>query len=142
FARMWFPWKGMFVFLPEPDSTFSLFSAAEGLRLYALAQLFLCINATTMMTLAFMFGCFNMKPAAATVLALSLLLFNLVMESIPAFQQYRQFLLIYHMRAWTVVFAEPIQWTRVGGSLLVLVAFNFTCLAIGVTGFQLRDIKS
>ena len=73
FARLWFPWRGMFVFIPEPEHVFSVLTAAEGLKLYAVAHLFLALNASTMMTIAFMFGCFNMKPAAATVLAISFL---------------------------------------------------------------------
>jgi len=72
FASFWFPWRGMFVLIPEPEHVFNVLSAAEGLKAYATSHFFLCINAITMMTIAFMFGCFNMKPAAATILAICL----------------------------------------------------------------------
>ena len=69
FARFWFEWKGMFIFIPVPGSgtIFNVLSAEEGLKFYALAHGFLAINACTMLSLAFMFSCFNMKPAAATI---------------------------------------------------------------------------
>src|SRR5262245_13730637 len=34
FARLWFPWRGMFVILPEPERIFAVLSSAEGLKLY------------------------------------------------------------------------------------------------------------
>jgi hypothetical protein len=83
-----------------------------------------------------------MKPAAATILGVSFLLLNLVMESIPFFQEWREFMLLHHFRAWVAVYAQPINWGRIYESLAVLGGFNFTCLVIGITGFSLRDIKS
>jgi ABC-2 type transport system permease protein len=142
FARLWFPWQGMFVFFPKPEGIFRILSAGEGLQMYALAHVFLAINASTMMTLAFAFGCFNMKPAAATILAFSVLLLNFIMEMIPFFEEYRPYLLIHHFRSWVVVFAQPIDWSRLAESLCILAAFNATFLIIGATAFQVRDIKS
>ena len=142
FARLWFPWRGMFVMMPEPEHIFAALSAGEGVKLYAASHLFLAINASTMMTLAFMFGCFNMKPAAATVLSISFLLMNLVLESIPALADWRPYLLLHHFRSWMAVYATPLDWPRIFTALSVLAAFNVTCLIIGGTAFHLRDIKS
>jgi ABC-2 type transport system permease protein len=142
FARLWFPWRGMFVMIPDPEHVFSILTALQGLKLYAASHLFLAINASTMMTIAFTFGCFNMKPAAATVLALSFLLLNLVLENIPALSEYRPYMLLHHFRAWVSVYGQPIDWARIAGSLVVLAGFNATCLVIAATAFQLRDIKS
>ena len=141
-AHLWFPWKGMFVLIPEPENIFAVLSAAEGWKLYAASHLFLAINASTMMTLAFMFGCFNMKPAAATILSISFLLLNLVLESIPALADYRPYLLLHHFRSWMMVYAQPVDWPRIFTALSVLAGFNVTCLVIGGTAFHLRDIKS
>jgi ABC-2 type transport system permease protein len=142
FARLWFPWRGMFVIIPDPEHIFAVLNASEGLRLYLLSHLFLAFNASTMMTIAFTFGCFNMKPAAATVLAISFLLLNLVLENIPSLAEYRPYMLLHHFRAWVVVFGQPVDWARIAGSLVVLAGFNATCLVIAGTAFQLRDIKS
>jgi ABC-2 type transport system permease protein len=142
FARLWFPWRGMFVFADWPESIFSLLSAGEGARLYLCSHLFMAVNATVVLGLAFMFSCFNMKPAAATILALSYLFINLVMEHIPFFEQYQEWFLPYHFRSWLLTYAEPIPWERVLGSLCILLAFNLTTFLIGAAAFQARDIKS
>jgi ABC-2 type transport system permease protein len=140
FARLWFPWRGMFVF--APGMVFNVLAANEGLKLYLCSHFFLAINASVILGLAFMFSCFNMKPAAATILALSFLFLNLVMEGIPFFEQYQEWFLPYHFRSWLLVYAQPIPWERVAGSLVILLAYNVTSFLIGAAAFQARDIKS
>jgi ABC-2 type transport system permease protein len=141
FARMWFPWRSMIVMFP-PLGIFSPLAAGEGLRLYILSHAFMAINASAILGLAFMFSCFNMKPAAATVLSLSFLFLNLVMENIPFFERYQEYLLPYHFRIWLFIYSNPTPWARIGESLCVLVAFNLTAFIIGTAAFQTRDIKS
>lgn len=140
FARMWFPWKGMFVF--APGQAFAVLGAGEGFMRYVFAHLFLAVNATTMLSLAFMFSCFNMKPAAATILALSYLFVNLVLEAIPFFDRFEVWLLTYHFRCWLHVFNSPVPWPDVLQSQIVLAAANVTVFVIGAAVFQTRDIKS
>jgi len=141
FARVWFPWRGMFVSLPG-TGVFSLHTVGEGLRLYAASHIFLAVNASVITSLAFMFGCFNMKPAAATILALSFMFVNLVLEAMPFFERFHEWLIVYHFRAWLLVYAQPMPWDRISGSLCILLAFNVTAFLIGVAAFQARDIKS
>jgi hypothetical protein len=83
-----------------------------------------------------------MKPAAATILALSFLFLNFVMEHIPFFERYEEWLLTYHFRVWLLTYAQPTPWDRMGQSLLVLGAFSLTAFLIGIAAFQARDIKS
>ncbi len=142
FARLWFPWKGMFVLSLFPERIFAVLTASEGARLYLISHLLMTVNATVVLSLAFMFSCFNMKPAAATILSLSFLFVNLVMEHIPFFEQYQEWFLPYHMRVWLLTYADPIPWNRLLSSLGVLLAFNLTAFLIGAAGFQARDIKS
>ncbi|MGB9601589.1 MAG: ABC transporter permease [Limisphaerales bacterium] len=142
FARLWFPWGGLFVMVPEPEHIFGVFPLSTGLMLYFFSHIFLAINAATMTTIAFMFGCFNVKPAAATILALSFLLLNLVFENLPFMQEYREYFLIHHFRAWICVYGQPVDWARIIGSVFILVGFNLTAFIIGAIGFQFRDIKS
>ncbi len=142
FARLWFPWAGLFVFTPGPVQIFSVMPAEEGLRLFALSHLLMAVNACTMLSLAFMFSCFNMKPAAATVLALSFLLLNVVMENIPFFEDYQHFFLTYHFRCWLLVFSKPMPWPQIVQAFCVLAAVNVTTFIIGAVGFHVRDIKS
>jgi ABC-2 type transport system permease protein len=142
FARIWFPWRGMFVYSLWPEHIFNLLPAGHAARLYLCAQILMSINACAVVGLAFMFSCFNMKPAAATVLALSFLFINVVLEHIPFFEPYQEWFLLYHFRAWFLIFADPIPWHRIIGSLLILAAFNVTTFLIGSAVFQARDIKS
>jgi ABC-2 type transport system permease protein len=141
FARMWFPWKSMLAFSPD-DDLFSVMQAAEGLKLYAASHVLMAINASVVLGLGFMFSCFNMKPAAATILALSVYILSFVVEHIPFFQEYREWFLTYHFHAWLFLFAQPIPWARVLGSLSILIGFNLTAFLIGTAAFQARDIKS
>jgi ABC-2 type transport system permease protein len=140
FARLWFPWLGLFAYVP--GRVFSLFTASQGFQLYLCSQLFTTLNACVVLGIAFMFSCFNMKPAAASILALSVLFVNLVMEGIPFFERYQQYLLTYHFRLWQYVFVQPIPWGEIMQSFSVLVAFNVTTFLIGAAAFQVRDIKS
>jgi ABC-2 type transport system permease protein len=140
FAKMWFPWKGMFVFVP--GEVFNVLSPGDGIRLYMWSHVFMTLNATVILSIAFMFSCFNMKPAAATILSLSLLLLNVVMEGIPFFEEYREYLLTYHFRSWINVYVQPIPWGQMTQSVSVLLACILTSFLIGTAAFQSRDIKS
>ena len=142
FARLWFPWGGLFVFSPGPVRVFALFAPWEGLGFYAASHLVLAINACTMFTLAFMFSCFNMKPAAATILALSFLLLSLVMEAMPFFEEYKELCLTHHFRGWLLAFNDPLDGLRILQSLVVLLGVNVTAFLVGLAGFHAREIKS
>jgi ABC-2 type transport system permease protein len=143
-ARVLFPWSGMFVFgqLQSGSPVFAIFSPGEGLKLYALSNVFMVMNAITLLSVAFMFSCFNMKPAAATILALSYLFMNMVMQHIPFFEPYQNWFITHHFEAWFLVFQNPAPWPQIFQSEITLIAINATAFIIGAVGFQLRDIKS
>jgi ABC-2 type transport system permease protein len=140
FSRMLFPWKGMFVFVP--GMAFNVLPPDGGLARYALAHCFLMVNASVMMSISFMFSCFNMKPAAATILALSLLFVSFVLEQIPFFDRFDDWFITRHFRCWILIFDDPIQQARVVQSELILFAVVATAVIIGCTAFHVRDIKS
>src|SRR3989442_7931605 len=140
FASLWFPWKGLFVFIP--GELFSVFDASSGWQHYAAAHLLMAAKACTVMGLAFMFSCFNVKPAAATILAISFVFGNFIIQNIPYFRELQHWFLTYHLNIWLFVFSQPIPWWRIGESLSILLGFNLTFLVIGATAFQVRDIKS
>lgn len=141
FSRLYFPWGGLFVWMPE-QAIFGVFDASTGLERYVAGHLMLVTEAASIMCLAFLFSCFNVKPAAATILALSLVFVSFIMEHIPYFKDYQNWFFTYHLHLWQLMFAEKIPWWRVGQSLSLLAGFNATFLAIGITAFQVRDIKS
>jgi ABC-2 type transport system permease protein len=141
FARLLFPWKGMFVFAPLLQ-TFGVFSPEDGVKLYFFSALFVAANAVAQLSVAFMFSCFNLKPAAATILALSYLFINMVMENIPFFKAYQNWFITHHFDCWVLVFQSPTQWTQILQSEITLLAISATAFLIGATVFQVRDIKS
>jgi ABC-2 type transport system permease protein len=130
----------MFAFIP--DELLAAYGFSEGLGHYGLAILFMVTKAFTIMSLAFMFSCFNMKPAAATILTLSLTIMDYVLMKIPAFVDIQHWFLSYYTNAWELVLGTPIPWWRVGESVCVMAGISMTFLVIGVTAFQMRDIKS
>jgi ABC-2 type transport system permease protein len=140
FARLWFPWRGMFVF--APGMVFNVLTATEGFKFYLISQVFMTLNASVVLGLSFMCSCFNMKPATATVLALTFLFMNLVMEGLPFFKDYQPWLLTHYFRAWILIYEHPTPWDVIGQSLCVLLAFNLTTFLAGAAAFQVRDIKS
>ena len=140
FGHLFFRSGGLFVFIP--GELFSVFSASEGWRHYAVSNTFLIVKAISIMSAAFMFSCFNVKPAAATILALSFFFVNAVLQEIPYFRDYQHFFFTHHLNLWQLMFGQPIPWWKVGQSLSVLVGFNVSFLVIGCAVFHARDIKS
>ena len=139
-ASVFFPWKGLFVFVP--GQAFSVLAADAGLLRYLFAHLFLAVNASTILSIAFMFSCGNMKPAAATILALSFLFVSVVMEGIPFFDRYDNWFITHHFRCWLYVFQNPIPWWQIVQSQVLLLAVCATAYVAGATAFHVRDIKS
>jgi ABC-2 type transport system permease protein len=140
FAKLLFPWKGMFVF--APGMAFSVFSPGEGLARFVFAHSFLVVNASAILSVAFMFSCFNMKPAAATIVALSYLFVNVVMESIPFFDRFDNWFITHHFRCWLLVFQNPVPWAQILQSQVALLTICATTFVVGCTAFYVRDIKS
>jgi ABC-2 type transport system permease protein len=139
-ASLLFPWKDMFVF--APGRMFNVLPAGEGLLRFAFSHIFLAVNAGAMVSVAFMFSCFNMKPAAATILALSSLMLSMVLENIPFFSSYENWFITHHFNCWRLVFQNPIPWAQIIQSEIILTALSTTAFLIGYAVFQARDIKS
>jgi ABC-2 type transport system permease protein len=140
-GRLWFPWKGLFIWSPD-DEIFSLLEPSKGLVRYSISMAILLIPAFTVMGVAFMFSCFNIKPAAATILALSVIFIDFVVCHIPFFQDYENCFLTTHLRSYVWVFYYNIPWWKISESLSILVGLNLTFLTIGCAAFHVRDIKS
>jgi len=140
FSSLLFHSGGLFVMIP--GEIFGVFDFANGLNRYCAAHIALIVKAATIMGLAFMFSCFNVKPAAATILALSFVFVNFILMQIPFFKEIQHWFLTYHLNFWQHAFAQPIPWWRVGESLSILAGFNLTFLIVGCAVFQVRDIKS
>lgn len=130
----------LFVFAPE-EGLFAVFDTAEGLWRYARGMLFLALSAQVISNMAFMFSCFRMKPAAATIITLSILFFDVVLRNIPYFESYKRFFITNHTVKWTHTFFDPVAWHTVGQSYIYLLALNATLVIVGMVRFCTRDLK-
>jgi ABC-2 type transport system permease protein len=139
-AACGFPWGHLFV--TNPGEPFAVFDAAAGLRCFFAAHLMLSVKAVSIMGLAFMFSCFNVKPATATILAVALIFVSSILQNIPFFSDFTPWFLTYHLDVWRQLLAAPVSWWKVGQSLSLLAGFNLSFFVIGSTAFYVRDIKS
>ena len=132
---------GLIVIAPW-EHLFAFYEAGPGLERFALGAGLLCYMMLTLSNLGFMFSCFNMKPASATVLTLSLYIADAVLRNVPYFENIKGYFLTQHMGMWTQVFQHDIPWTRLLHSVLYLGAFDLLFLSIGAFYFARRDFKS
>jgi len=141
FASLYRGYVGkLFIFVPE-DQLFAVFDTGEGLIRYVRAMAMLAFTAQLISNLAFMFSCFKIKPAAATILTLSILFVDLVVQQIPYFVDYRQYFVTYHTASWVRTFADPTPWPSIIQSAIYLLAINATLVTIGAVRFATRDLK-
>lgn len=132
---------GLFVFVPE-ERIFSVYGTWDGLVAYWQAMGFLGLVTLTFSSLAFMFSCFKMKPAAATILALSVFFVDFLLRNFPYFKDYEQYFMTYHTASWARTFQDPTPWSALIESLFILAALNLTFFIIGATHFSRRDLKT
>jgi ABC-2 type transport system permease protein len=140
-ASVFFPSGGLFVVLPL-DQIISTFDGLQAWERFAAVHFFMTFEAVTLMSLAFMFSCFNIKPAAATILAISVFFISMILHDMPYFRDMREWFMVHHLYVWTHIFRQTIPWWRIGESLSILAGYNLTFLIIGCAAFQRRDIKS
>jgi ABC-2 type transport system permease protein len=141
FARIFFPNGGLFVFLPM-EGIFGSFDGGTAWGRFAVVHLVMTVEACSIMSMGFMFSCFNIKPAAATILAISFFFISVIMHDMPYFRDMREWFIVHHLYVWANFFRQPIPWWKVGESLSILAGYNLTFLIIGCAAFQVRDIKS
>jgi ABC-2 type transport system permease protein len=138
-AEIYFPWGKFFYWNPILD-IFGAFDGGEGLQRYCAAHLLMVLNTFFILSLAFMISCFNVKPAAATILALSFLFMSFTFEKL--FPDYQAWFLTYHAHLWQWFFLNHIPWWQVGESVSILSACSVTFLVVGCAVFQMRDFKT
>jgi ABC-2 type transport system permease protein len=139
-ASVFFPWGGMYTFVP--GVMFAVFDPGTGLERYAGAHLLMMVEATTLISLAFMFSCMNMRPAAATVLAVAVVFADRMLHEMPFFADMAHWFLTPHLNCWRLVLTDPVPGWRILSSACVLAGYNATFLIVGLATFNLRDIKS
>ena len=85
-------WGGLFVYAPL-EGVFAVYDASEGAARMALAVPFLATSLLTITCLGFCFSCMRMKPAAATIVTLSVLFVDTILKNITFFSGIRHWFL-------------------------------------------------
>ncbi|MCW1887850.1 ABC transporter permease [Luteolibacter flavescens] len=133
---------GLFVW-NQKMKVFAVFPTwGEGIARIGLSAAGIGISMITLSSIAFMFSCFRMKPAAATIMALSILFVDLVLQEFPFFKPYEQYFITWRMSSWVYLLENVISWPKLAGSYVFLFGLNATLFLIGYTAFRLRDFKT
>jgi len=132
---------GLFAFLPL-EGVFAFYEPVPGLTRFVGALPLLSLSLLTVTSVGFTLSCFNMKPAAATIVTLTLVFVDLIFKGIPYFESLKPYLLTTHMGTWTNVYRSPIPWPQMLEDYAYLLAVDLTLVVIGMLNFQQRDFKS
>ncbi|WP_395751247.1 ABC transporter permease [Prosthecobacter sp.] len=132
---------GYFAIVPEV-SVVAFYDWGAGLQRYALSSLYLGVSMTAISSIAFFLSCFRIKPAAATIGALTYILVDFIIRTSGFMESYQHFLITKHMSAWGRVLAETIDWPLVCRGYAVIFAVNITLFTLGYAVFESRDLKS
>src|ERR1051325_3706138 len=124
----------LFVFVPQ-EGLFAIYDTSEGFWRYVRSVVFLGLATQIITAAAFMFSCFNMKPAAATILTLSLMFADFVLRNIPYFHSFEKYFITYHTACWIRTYFDVVPWPGIVESVLYLAALSFTFWIIGAMAF-------
>lgn len=132
---------GMFAFAPEQGLA-ELWDWREGLWRYGVCSVFLGLSMTTVSSIGFFFSCFRIKPAAATITALSYFFVDWILLRTNIMHSYEYLLLTPYLNSWMLVFLDPIPWALIARNYTIIAAVNLSLFVLGAAWFQSRDLKS
>jgi len=134
---------GMLVWTPDLPRV-SLFEWGEGMGRYFLAVVGFSLIYLPVTGIAFMLGCFRIKPAAATIVTVAVCVADRVLSAIPlpAFDPYREYFLTSRMEAWLYLLHQDIPWPSFFQQAAWLVGLGLTGFVIGWIAFERRDVKA
>lgn len=132
---------GFFAWVPELG-LMEFYEWGPGFERFALASVFLALSMTTVSSVAFFLSCLPIKPAAATITALSYVLIDMILQRSNFMDSYDHFLITKHMGSWARVLTQEIPWAVVVRSYTVLTAVSASLFILGTAIFEARDLKS
>lgn len=130
----------LFIFFPEED-LFAFYDTGAGLWRYTRSVLCLSYATLSIAALGFMFSCFRMKPAAATILTLSVFFVDVVLMNLPYFSELRHWFMSYHIGFWVRTYHAYPPWSEIVESVAWLTGLMATFVIVGVSHFAGRDLK-
>ncbi len=133
---------GLFVMEPKMK-VFAVFQTwNEGMGRLIMGATGIGISMITLSSMAFMFSCFKIKPAAATILTLAVLFVDMILQNFPFFRPYEDFFITWRMSCWVYLFESDIDWWKILDAYTFLGGLNVTFFMIGLLSFQTRDFKT
>ncbi len=131
---------GLFVMAPQ-EGVFALIPAARGLELYLWSTPLLALSMMTVSSIGFLFSCCNMKPAAASIVTLSVIFLDFIFRGIPYFESIKGWFITTHLPSWLQIFESyPPGW-RMLEDYSYLIGIDLTCFILGAAIFFRRDLK-
>ena len=134
-------WGGLFAIAPL-EQLLAMHEAWPGFWRYLGALPLLGFGLVSISSMGFLFSCCEMKPAAATILTLSIFFFDSIFRSISYFESLRGWFMTSHMTLWLRVFEYYIPWWRIAEDVTWLGALNVTFALVGLAILQKRDFKA
>ena len=142
-AAMALGWEGGLFVWNYDMKVFAVFPTwSEGAGRIFLASLLLSVSMCTLSSIGFAFSCFKIKPAAATILALSVLFVDVVLQMFPFVKPYQEYFVTFRMSNWIYVLENNVSWAKVAESYTFLAGLNITLFVVGWMAFQTRDVKT
>ncbi len=136
-------WEGgLFVMEPKMKVFAAYPDWWEGASRLALSAGGIGISMITLSSIAFMFSCFKVKPAAATIITLSILFIDMILQNFPFVKPYESYFVTYRMSAWVFLMEQHISWPKIVESYAFLMGLNASLFTIGWLAFQTRDFKT
>jgi ABC-2 type transport system permease protein len=132
---------GLFAWMPELG-VLNFFGPNEAMGRYVTCALIMGLLMTAVSSVGFFLSCFKIKPAAATIGALSYLMIDSIVRVSPFMKGYKHLLITKHISVWSRVFMDDIPWAVILRGATVVVAFDLTLFVLGVAVFSSRDLKS
>ena len=83
-----------------------------------------------------------MKPAAATIMALSVFFIDFVLQNMPFLRGVKHVFITYRMENWAYLLQEEIPSARIVESYAILSGLNISLFIVGWMVFQSRDFKT
>lgn len=136
-------WEGGLFVMEQKMKVFAAYPEwAEGAGRLALSACGIGISMITLSSIAFMFSCFRIKPAAATIITLTILFVDMILQGFPFFKPYESYFVTWRMGAWIFLMEQHISWPKIVESYVFLFGLNVTLFTIGWLAFQTRDFKT
>lgn len=136
-------WEGgLFVMEPKMKVFAAFPEWWEGASRLALSAAGIGISMITLSSIAFMFSCFKIKPAAATIITLTILFIDMILQGFPFFKPYESYFVTWRMSAWVFLMEPYLSWAKIIESYAFLFGLNITLFTVGWLAFQTRDFKT